>query len=71
MQYPAWEYPFIFLWLSKYIKLWRFWEVRRRIKYTIKWRQEIGIIPKDRNPTLQQLMQFGHWGAGQEFIERW
>jgi hypothetical protein len=70
-KYPLWEYPIILIFLVKYIKVWEFWRIRRRVKALIAWRRDIGIITKDHKVTKDDILSFGHWIVGMWLIEKW
>ncbi len=65
MRYPLWHYPVLFWWLLIFLKRWKF-----KVRSLLQSRQDCGVIAQGKNPTLEQIVSFGHWGAGFEW-KRW
>lgn len=53
--------------LALYFEVWKFWNLRCRIKYVISWRKDIGLISEDAPLTFKGILKYGRWIASNRF----
>jgi hypothetical protein len=70
IEYPLWQYPFIFMMLAYHFRIYCFgW--RKRVATTMAWRKEIGIFSENYIPTFKNGCSFGHWLVSQWLLDKW